>query len=651
MKRIFLLFTIWFLTLLVAGGFSYGEDRQRLERIISFDSDIHVYWNATMSVTETISVYSTGNEIKRGIYRDFPTRYKDRYGSNHVVDFSVDEVLGDGKPESYRLEGLSNGVRVYIGRKDVFLNPGRHIYTIRYSTNRQLGFFKDHDELYWNVTGNSWSFPIERAAATINLPDVSVEKILEVDAYTGFTGEKGKDFSSSTGNPGNVFFQTKRILRPGEGLTILVSWPKGYVTEPTIATKAQLFIHDNRGSFAGLFGLVVLFVYYFTVWLRHGKDPVEGTIIPLYEPPDKFSPTSIRFVTNMGFDNKIFSAAIINMAVKGYITIREENNDYTLVKTGADDSTLSRDEKVAAARLFASSAREVKVGIANRVAFNGARVELQRSLQNGLEKIYFFTNKRYFIIGLCISFLVMIGSTVLGKKDGLPVAVFMSFWLTGWTFGVAVLLMQVVSLWKSVASGGTQSRLLIFRAAFLSLFVVPFVVAEIGGIAAFALATSVFVIIVMTIMVFINILFYRLMKAPTLVGRKIMDKIEGFKMYLSTAEKDRLNLLNPPDRTPELFEKYLPYAFALDVEQEWSEQFSDVLTRAYAPDTGNTPRWYSGSSWRTMSVSGFTSNLGSSLTSAVSSASSSSSSPGSSSGGGGGGSSGGGGGGGGGGGW
>ncbi len=107
-----------------------------------------------------------------------------------------------------------------------------------------------------------------------------------------------------------------------------------------------MFIHDNRSSFAGLFGLVVLFVYYFTVWLRHGKDPVEGTIIPLYEPPDKFSPASIRFVTNMGFDNKVFSAAIINMAVKGYITIREENNDYTLVKTGADDSTLSRDEKV-----------------------------------------------------------------------------------------------------------------------------------------------------------------------------------------------------------------------------------------------------------------------------------------------------------------
>jgi len=652
MKRIFFLFTILFLNLLVAGGFSYGEDNQRPERIISFDSDIHVYRDASMSVVETITVYGTGNEIKRGIFRDFPTRYKNRYGNNYVVDFSVHEVLRDGKPESYHLEDLSNGIRVYIGRKDVFLNSGRYTYTIRYSTNRQLGFFKDHDELYWNVTGNGWSFPIERAAATIHLPDVSVEKILEVDAYTGFTGEKGKDFFSSTSSPGRVFFQTKRTLRPSEGLTIVVAWPKGYVTEPTMSTKAQSFIRDNRGTFVGLFGLAVLFVYYFIVWFRYGKDPSKGTIIPLYEPPDKFSPASMRFITNMGFDNKVFSAAIINMAVKGYITIHEEDKDYTLAKTGIRESVLSREEQVAAARLFASSAKKVKVGMANRAAFHGARVELQRSLQNSLEKIYFFTNKKYFIVGLCISLLIMIGSSILGKAGGIPVAAFMSFWLTGWTFGVAILLMQVVSLWKSVASGGTHSRVLFLRAAFLSLFAIPFVVAEIGGIVVFALATSFFVIIIMAIMVLINILFYRLMKAPTLAGRKILDKIEGFKMYLSTAEKERLNLLNPPERTPELFEKYLPYALALDVEQEWSEQFSDVLSRAYETTTGNAPRWYSGPSWHALGVSGFTSNLGSSLTNAVSSAaSSSSSSPGSSSGGGGGGSSGGGGGGGGGGGW
>lgn len=643
---------VLFLNLVAGMTFSYGEDHEKSERIISFDSNIHVYWNATMSVTETITVYSEGNEIKRGIYRDFPTRYKDRHGSNYVVDFNVDEVLRDGKPESYHLDDLRNGVRIYIGRKDVFLHPGKHTYTIRHSTNRQLGFFKDHDELYWNVTGNGWSFPIEKASATVHLPDVRADKILEVDAYTGYTGEKRKDFVSSVRSPGSVFFQTTRTLRSGEGLTIVVAWPKGYVTEPTMVAKAQSFIRDNRGTFFGFFGLVVLFAYYFTVWLRHGRDPSKGTIIPLYEPPDKFSPASMRFIMNMGFDNKVFSAAIINMAVKGFLTIHEENADYTLVKTGADDSALSREEKVAATKLFASSAKRVKVGAVNRVAFNGARVELQRSLQNSLEKIYFLTNKKYFIIGLCISFLIMIGSSVLGKNDGLSVAAFMSFWLTGWTFGVVLILMQVVSLWKNVASGGTHSRILFVRAVFVSLFAIPFVVAEIGGIVVFALATSVFVIMIMAIMIFINILFYRLMKAPTIAGRKILDKIEGFKMYLSTAEKDRLNLLNPPDRTPELFEKYLPYAFALDVEQEWSEQFSDVLSRAYAVSTGTTPRWYSGPSLYTLGISGFTSTLSSSLSSAISSAaSSSSSSPGSSSGRGGGGSSGGGGGGGGGGGW
>ena len=640
---------------------AWGEINQKGERILSFHSDIKVYRDASMAVTETIKVFSTGNEIKRGIYRDFPTRYRDRYGNNYVVDFTVKEILRDGKPENYHLEGLSNGIRVYMGSKDVFLKPGKYTYTVRYLTNRQIGFFKDHDELYWNVTGNGWSFPIEEASAAIQLPDVGVERIMEVDAYTGFRGGKGKDFSSSTTNRGAVFFQTKRPLGPGEGFTVVVTWPKGYVTEPTAVLKAKSFISDNRGAFVGLIGLCVLFVYYFLAWFRYGKDPSKGMIIPLYEPPDKFSPASMRFIVNMGFDHKVFSAALINMAVKGYITIREGNDaqalqegkdSYILVRTGVGESVLSAEEKAAAARLFPSSVHEVRVGLANRAAFQSARVELQRSLQNSLEKIYFFTNRKYFIIGLCISFLIMIGAVSLGKAGDIPGAVFMSVWLTGWTFGVAILLKQVFSLWKNVISGKTHRRVLTGRAVFLSLFAVPFMVAEIGGIVVFAIVTSTSVIITMATMILINLLFYYLMKAPTLTGRKVLDKIEGFRMYLSIAEKERLNLLNPPERTPELFEKYLPHAFALDVAQEWSEQFSDVLSRAYTHGEGNGPRWYSGSSWNTLGVSGFTSNLGSSLTTALTSAaSSSSSSPGSSSGGGGGGSSGGGGGGGGGGGW
>jgi uncharacterized membrane protein len=144
------------------------------------------------------------------------------------------------------------------------------------------------------------------------------------------------------------------------------------------------------------------------------------------------------------------------------------------------------------------------------------------------------------------------------------------------------------------------------------------------------------------------VLFYHLLKAPTLRGRKVMDQIEGFKMYLSVAEKDRLNLLNPPEKTPELYERYLPYALALDVENEWGEQFAEVLARAQVDGQPYSPSWYSGRSWDVSRTSGFSDSLGSDFAGAISS---SSTAPGSSSGSGGGGSSGGGGGGGGGSGW
>ena len=137
--------------------------------------------------------------------------------------------------------------------------------------------------------------------------------------------------------------------------------------------------------------------------------------------------------------------------------------------------------------------------------------------------------------------------------------------------------------------------------------------------------------------------FHHLFKRPTAPGRAALDEIEGFRRYLSVAEEDRLNLENPPERTPELFEKFLPYALALGVQQLWAEQFSGVLGAAQYQ-----PEWYSGNQSRNFQAAAFGAGLASAL---VRSVSSSSSAPGSSSGRGGGGSSGGGGGGGGGGGW
>ena len=100
----------------------------------------------------------------------------------------------------------------------------------------------------------------------------------------------------------------------------------------------------------------------------------------------------------------------------------------------------------------------------------------------------------------------------------------------------------------------------------------------------------------MVLLIGINYIFYHLLKAPTRVGRSLLDTVEGFKVFLAATEKDRLNMLNPPEKTPDLFEKYLPYALAFDIEQQWAEQFSDILS-ATAVGEGGPPTvrsWYSG---------------------------------------------------------
>jgi uncharacterized membrane protein len=156
------------------------------------------------------------------------------------------------------------------------------------------------------------------------------------------------------------------------------------------------------------------------------------------------------------------------------------------------------------------------------------------------------------------------------------------------------------------------------------------------------------VFLIMGLMATTVIIFSIIMKRPTPIGRRLLDELAGFREYLEIAEKDEMNLRNPPDKTPELFERYLPFALALGVEQQWAERFSQIFASLKSPNgTVWQPSWYNGT-WSSTNFSTSASSLSSSLSDAIST---SVSSPGSSSGGGGGGFSGGGGGGGGGGGW
>ena len=438
-----------------------------------------------------------------------------------------------------------------------------------------------------------------------------------------------------------IVFKTTQGLAAREGLTVAVSWPKGVVQEPSSQERMGFFLQDNVATAIGLIWLAVLLGFYLWAWYRVGRDPAGGTIIPLYSPPAGFSPAGVRFVTRMGYDDKAFAAAVVDMAVKGGVLIQEDDGDYTLVRKEGATGALSRDEQLVTARLF-SGGKSVKLENENHTRIRAAIDALKKNLKTEMEKIYFVTNSGYLGPGIIIT-LLGLGSVVITAPEKIP-AGFGAVWLTIWTVACYFLAVTVYEKWRA-ARGGVGKWL---GALGTTLFALPFFAGEIFGAVMFSFFVSVPAILVLVAMGFVNALFYHLLKAPTLSGRKIMDQIEGFKLYLSVAEKERLNLLNPPEKTPALFEKYLPYALALNVENAWSEQFAEVLAQAGTETQPYSPTWYSGSSWDSFHTSSFTDSLGSSFAGAISS---SSTAPGSSSGSGGGGSSGGGGGGGGGSGW
>jgi uncharacterized membrane protein YgcG len=499
------------------------------------------------------------------------------------------------------------------------------------------------------VTGNGWKFPIDLATATVILPPPIRNQVQQLDADTGYEGDKGKDFTAVRDAQSNPVFRA-RNLYPSQGLTIVVTWPKGLIQEPTREEKQRQFVADNRAIVVGLVGLAIALLYYLVAWMLVGRDPKAGSIVPLYEPQDNLSPAGMRFLERMGFDGKAFTAAILGLAARGYLTVSQDKHTYTLTRKpgyGAVESKLSPDEKALAGKLFSSGAT-VHLTEHNST-LQSAQTALKASLKHQEEKVYFVTNQRYLWPGVVLTAIAVAAMIVIG--GGGTTGILMGIWLTGWTFGVSVLMLSVFHAWKAVHGGAGA----IAGAIVITLFSIPFLGGEAMG--TFWLWVMVGTLPVAIIFVGIGaaVLFHFLLKAPTKAGRALMDRVEGFRMFMKAVDSDRIQrLAPPPEKTPELFERFLPYALALDVEHAWASQFSSVLALAAAPASSSShstvysPSWYVGSGIASFSAADFTSSFSSSFSSAVSS--SSAPTP-SSSGSGGGGFSGGGGGGGGGGGW
>ncbi|MEI8012982.1 MAG: DUF2207 domain-containing protein, partial [Candidatus Omnitrophota bacterium] len=555
-------------------------------------SDVEVRRDSVVVVTETIRVKAEGKDIRRGIYRDFPTLYEGEWGGSRT-GFNVVGVRRDGISEAFRCEALANGWRVYIGRADVSLPSGEYTYELRYETNRQINFTNpDFDQFYWNVTGNGWNFIIDQASVTVHLPGEALAAIRRLDGFTGPQGAQGQAYQCGRDKENNLDCQTTARLFPGDGFSILTQWSKGIIHAPSWWQGLIWFFQDHVLAGLQLGSILLVLGYFLWAWLRVGIDPRKGTIVTLYEPPRGVSAAMVRYLLKMGYDDKIATVVLVSLASKGSLSIANTTGETVIEKIDQDNSQLAPEEKAVMEQLFSSSG-SMALTVKNNVRLIRTWSSVQDLLGKNAEQVYLLANGKYFAGGVVLSILMFI----------------------------ALFLMAPV-----IVSGKSKAGANIGLAFLL------------GGFA----------------LVVMNVVFYRLLKAMTLSGRKLMDQIEGFRIFLETVDGDRIRTLYKPEQWPEVYERYLPYAIALDVEEAWSGRLTELINSVSVPVSGERPRSYSPRWYHGHSGQPFDRNFTSSLQGRIAAASvapSSSGSHSSSSSGGQSGGSGGGGGGGGGGGW
>lgn len=632
------------------------------EVIHRFDSIVRVAKDGTLHVTETIRVRAEGREIKRGIYRDFPLTFVDANGKRREVTFRLLGVQRDGKPEPHFTRRQRDGIRIYAGKEDVFLSRGDYTYTFIYETGRQLRWFDGGAELYWNVTGNEWNFPILRAAVRVELADGARPE--KFTAYTGPFGARGTDWRGETGSDGALVVETMRTLAPREGFTIVAALPGGAVEPPSATTQLWYDILDYRGWILTALGFAFVLGYYGFAWNAVGRDPKRGIVIPLFYPPEGVSPALANFVRNWGFSDpwRAFTAASLSLAVKGLLLFDDQDGTLTLKATGripkGSDHSLPPGERTIL-KWVGAQGGSATIDRANGSAVATVGKNFRESIENENRNRFFRRNLGYFVGGAALTAIVVAGVLIFGglRDEDYVLLFFMGFagiWL-------GLFLVPVLRAVFGAASSGA-----LIRSAFVLIAVAAFI-----GFAASILLTAIpdglsgllpvllsvlqeypFPFVLVLSFATLNGLFLYLLRAPTDIGRKVMDEIDGFRLYLTTAEAPRLNM-DAPEITAERFEALLPYAVALDAEKPWSEAFAKALARAHPgeadPMRHYHPTWRTGRSWSSGDFSRAVSGTVASATGAFASAlpPSSSGSSGFSSGGG----SGGGGGGGGGGGW
>jgi hypothetical protein len=479
-------------------------------RIADFQDTILVNQHAVVTVHERITLVFIGEW--HGIHRTIPVEYPGPQGTNYTLFLDVTGVKDENgnklKYESHK-KGAYRDLKIYIpGAVDT-----TRTVEIDYTLRNAIRFFENHDEFYWNVTGNDWPVPIDHATARVSFP-VSAAGSLRAQAFTGVYGSTGHEATSDVKGP-DVSFETTNPLPMRGGLTIDVYIPKGILDEPSALTKALWFLGSNPIVFLPFMTLGVMFV----LWWYKGRDPDAGvSVAPMYEPPPGMSPAEAGTLLDDKVDPRDITSTIVDLAVRGYIKIEEtvdkglifHHKDYIfhLLKPREQWSGLAPHERVMLDNIYAGGGTETRLS----------------SLKN-----HFYTAIPTIREDI-MSSLKQKGMYLLDPESA-----------NGYSLGAIVIIAAPFVLvqflgWKDIFS---SIGLLILSGAVSAL---------------------------------IWWLFARQMTAKTRKGARTLVSVLGFQEFMNRVDADRLKRM-PPDT----FEKYLPYAMALGVEHQWAQAFTGII--------------------------------------------------------------------------
>jgi hypothetical protein len=484
-------------------------------KIQKFSAEIFVQPDSALNVTETIEANFIGSW--HGLYRSIPVEYVTPQGFNYSLFVRFDGAT-DASGQPLKVE--SSRDRHYLKWKIYVDDANDAVRTIvlHYRVTNGLKYFEDHDELYWNVTGDEWDVPIENASAQILLPP----RVTGIRAlvFTGANGSRAQNADVVTSD-NSVNVSMMRPLAFHEGLTVVVGWDKGFVTEAPNSELVNQFLESNWP----IFFPVPVFLFMFWLWYTRGRDPRVGPVAVQYAPPEGMTPAEAGALVDDEAAMRDITATIVDLAVRGYLTIEEKesqhmmglysNKEYVfhINKKPAEWKGLKSHELLLLAGIFEN-------GVVPDVELSSLQNEFYKKLPGIKNSIFDALMER-------------------GYFQHRPDFVRSSFMVGGAVVGVMLFLI-----------GNALSQKMGMAQA-------PFLIAAVISAA-------------------IIVGFGWFMPARTVEGAKALAGVLGFEDFLTHVEADRMDRIS---QTPETFEKFLPFAMALGVEKKWVGAFKNIYSQ------------------------------------------------------------------------